>query len=180
MLTLFLGFLRKKGVIPNNCHNYTEIKYVKDISIVGHLSSVNLVKKYPNCCHRSTSRGKATQFWEKWESLEASLKVVTVLREGYTLPFRFRPNLTRSPTVVSSYTNPRKKLNLLEALSPAYTNLGCSLSRTRLASEQGKVRTGPKTCFQLRRLPGRPKRRQGQTHTRVLVGLDKQDSVNTV
>ena len=45
-----------------------------------------------------------------------SPKVVTALREGYTLPFQFRPNLTRSPTVVSSYTNPHKNLNLLEAL----------------------------------------------------------------
>ena len=33
----------------------------------------------------------------------ASPKVITVLREGYTLPFRFRPNLTRSPTVISNY-----------------------------------------------------------------------------
>ena len=42
--------------------------------------------------------------------------LVTALREGYTLPFRFRPNLTRSPTVISSYTNPHKNLHLLEAL----------------------------------------------------------------
>ena len=34
---------QKKGVIPNYFHNYTEIKYVKDVSCVGHLSSVNLV-----------------------------------------------------------------------------------------------------------------------------------------
>ena len=32
-------------------------------------------------------------------------------------------------------------------LSPAYTDLGGSLSRTRPAGEQGKVRTGPKTGF---------------------------------
>ena len=37
-------------------------------------------------------------------------------------------------------------------LSPAYTDLGSSLSRTRLAGEQGKARTGPKNGFQLRRL----------------------------
>ena len=40
-----------------------------------------------------------------------------------------------------------------ENLSPTYTNLGSSLPRSRLASEQGKVRTGSKTGFQLRRLP---------------------------
>ena len=73
--------------------------------------------KCPNCCHRSTSRGKATPVLGKnLEALGVSPKVVTTLREGYTLPFWFRPNLTRSPTVVSSYTNPHKNLNLLEAL----------------------------------------------------------------
>ena len=35
---------------------------------------------------------------------------------GYTLPFQFRPNLTRSPTVISDYVNPHKNLHLLEAL----------------------------------------------------------------
>ena len=45
-----------------------------------------------------------------------SAKVVTILREGYTLPFRFRPNLTRSPIVISNYVNPQRQSHLLEAL----------------------------------------------------------------
>ena len=65
-------------------------------------------------------------------------------------------------------------------MSPAYTDLGSSLSRTRLAGEQGEVRTGSKTGFQLRRLPVRLERGQGQTHTRLLAGLNRQDSVNIV
>ena len=55
-------------------------------------------------------------FWEKWEALGSSPKVVTALREGYTLPLRFRPNLTRSPTVISYYVNPQNHSHLLEAL----------------------------------------------------------------
>ena len=35
---------------------------------------------------------------------------------GYTLPFQFRPNLTRSPTVISNYHNPSEQAHLLEAL----------------------------------------------------------------
>ena len=35
---------------------------------------------------------------------------------GCTLPFRFRPNLTGSPTVISNYHNPAKQSFLLEAL----------------------------------------------------------------
>ena len=65
-------------------------------------------------------------------------------------------------------------------LSPAYTDLGSSLSRTRLADEQGKVRTGSKTGFQLRRLSVRLERRQGQTYTRALAGMDRQNSDNSV
>ena len=65
-------------------------------------------------------------------------------------------------------------------LSPAYTDLGSSLSRTRLAGEQGEVRTGAKTGFQLRRLPVRPRGGQGQTHTRVLADLNRQDIVKSV
>ena len=65
-------------------------------------------------------------------------------------------------------------------LSPAYTDLGSSLSRTRLAGEQGEVRTGPKKGFQLRGLPVRPQGGQGQTHTRALADLNRQDIVNPV
>ena len=56
------------------------------------------------------------QFWKRWAALGASPKVVTVLGEGYNLPFQFRPNLTRSPTVISNYINPHKNRHLLEAL----------------------------------------------------------------
>ena len=65
-------------------------------------------------------------------------------------------------------------------LSPAYTVHGSSLSRTRLAGEQGKVRTGSKTGFQLRRLPVRLQGGQGQTHTRALADLNGQDIINSV
>ena len=64
-------------------------------------------------------------------------------------------------------------------LSPAYTDLGSSLSRTRVAGER-EVRTGCKTGFQLCRLPVRPPGGQGQTHTRTLAGLNRQDIVNPV
>ena len=58
-------------------------------------------------------------------------------------------------------------------LSPAYTDLGSSLLG-------GEVRTGAKTGFQLRRLPVQPQGGQGQTHTRALADLNRQDTVNPV
>ena len=72
--------------------------------------------QYPNCCIKSTCRGKTAKFWETWEALGDGPKVVKILKEGYTLPFRTRPNLTRSPTIISCYVNPHRNLYLLEAL----------------------------------------------------------------
>ena len=60
-----------------------------------------------------------------------------------------------------------------------HTQTLVALSRTRLAGEQ-EVRTGAKTGFQLRRLPVRPQGGQGQTHTRALADLNRQDIVNSV
>ena len=76
---------------------YTEIKYVKDVSCVGHLCSVNLVTNAQHAVIDPPVGARLNQCWEKWEALGSSPKVVITLREGYTLPFRFRPYLTRSP-----------------------------------------------------------------------------------
>ena len=110
------GLPQRKGIKPTFCQMYTEIKYVKNVSCVGHLSSVNLVTNAPHAVIDPPVGARLHQFWEKWEALGSSPKVVTTLREGYTLPSRFRPNLTRSPTVISNYHNPAKQSFLLEAL----------------------------------------------------------------
>ena len=326
------GLPQRKGVNPTFCQMYTEIKCVKNVSCVGHLSSVNLVTNAPHAVIDPPVGARLHQCWEKWEALGSSPKVVTTLRGSYTLPFRFRPNLTRSPTVISNYHNSAKQSFILEALyqlinknavepvenqnslgvynqaifgtqtqqpvetgpgpehleylfkrrvvqngdprdnknlptgrgmghihrlqrrilpytnsqsvqevhafsspgsvlpvqsptlwsihsshgvhsggqrgqthctsegytdppvprrlageslyprhlSPAYTNLSDPLSGTRVAGEQGEVRTGSQTGFQLRRLPVRHERGQGQTNNRTLADLDRQNQFNTV
>ena len=104
-----IGLPQKKGVISFCCQNYREIKYVKDVSCVGHLSSANLVTNVPTVAIDPPVGARLHQFWEKWETLGSSPKVVTKLREGYTLPFAFRPNLSRSPTAISNYLNPLRQ-----------------------------------------------------------------------
>ena len=42
--------------------------------------------------------------------------MVQMLKEHYTLPFQTRPNLTRSPTIISCYVHPHWNLYLFEAL----------------------------------------------------------------
>ena len=110
------GLPQKKGVNPNYCYNHTEIKHVNHVSCVGHLCSANTVTNVPTVAINPPVGARLHQFWEKWEALGSSPKVVTILREGYTLPFQFRPNLTRSPTVISNYVNPQRQSHLLEAL----------------------------------------------------------------
>ena len=80
------------------------------------LCSVNLVTNAQHTVIDPPVGARLNQCWEKWEALGSSPKVVTTLREGYTLPFRFRPHLTRSPTVISNYHNSAKQSFLLEAL----------------------------------------------------------------
>ena len=89
---------------------------MKDVSCVGHLSSANLVTNVPTVAIDPPVGARLHKFWEKWEVLGLNPKVLTTLRKGYTLPFQFRPNLTRSPTVISNYHNPSKQAHLLEAL----------------------------------------------------------------
>ena len=113
---IVIGLPQRKGINPNCCQMYTEIKYMKDVSCVGHLSSVNLVTNAPPVVTNPPVGARLQKCWDKWEALGLSPKVVTTLREGYTLSFRFRPNLTRSPTVISNYHNPGRQSNRLEAL----------------------------------------------------------------
>ena len=74
---------QRKGVNPNACQNYTEIKYVKDVSCVGHLCSVNLVTNAQHAVINPPVGARLQQCWEKWETLGSSPKVVNTLREGH-------------------------------------------------------------------------------------------------
>ena len=94
------GLPQKKGVNPNYCCNHTEIKHVNDVSCVGHLSSANTATNVPTVVINPAVGARLQQFWEKWEVLGSSPKVVTTLREGYTLPFRFRPTHKHSFNVL--------------------------------------------------------------------------------
>ena len=107
------GLPQKKGVNPDH---QRAIKSVKSVSCVNHLSSVKNVTNVPPVVPNLHVGARLHQFWEKWLALGVSPKVLAVLKEGYILPFQFRPNLTRKPTVTSCYVNPHRNSYLLEAL----------------------------------------------------------------
>ena len=79
--------------------------------------------------------------------------------------FQTRPNLTRSPTIISCYVNPHRNLYLIEALHQLMNKNTVELVKNQ---ESPRFGAGPQTSFQLRRLPVRPERGQGHTHPRVL------------
>ena len=106
------GHSQKKDVSPIvvNCFQQKELKYMKDVSCVTQLSFVKPVTNV-----------QAESFWKTGEALGAGPKVLNIFKQGYILPFRTRPNLKRSPTVISCYVNSHRNLYLLEALHQLMT-----------------------------------------------------------
>ena len=79
------GSPQKKGVNPDH---QMSIKSVKGVSFVDQLISLpNVPLVVPNL----PVGLRLQEFWESLAALGVSSKVLAVLREGYTLPFRSRP-----------------------------------------------------------------------------------------
>ena len=98
------GQPQKKGVSRVFVAQKQPLKYVNNVFCVDHLCSVRPV---PNVAQNLPVGARLSFFGETWDALGASQKAVQMLREGYTLPFQTRPNLTRSPRVVSCYVHSR-------------------------------------------------------------------------
>ena len=113
------GHPQKKGISPGaaGCTlTHCALKSVKSVSGVTQLSCAQSVTNVRNVVSNLPVGARLQNFWRTWLELGASPKVVHILQEGYTLPFRIRPRLTRTPTVVSCYANPHRNSYLLEAL----------------------------------------------------------------
>ena len=113
------GLSQRKDISPGvaDCHlKNCKLKYVKSVSCVTPLSCVNPVTNVQNILSDLPVGARLQNYWQKWLDLGAGPKVVQILKEGYSLPFRIRPKLTRGPTVISCYVNPHRNSYLLEAL----------------------------------------------------------------
>ena len=113
------GAPQRKGLSPGLTDvnlKSCQLKYVKGVSSVTHLCCVKPVTNVKHAAQNLPVGARLQNFWQTWLNLGAGPKVVQILRESYTLPFRIRPKLTRSPTVISCYVNPHRNLYLLEAL----------------------------------------------------------------
>ena len=113
-----IGQPQKKGIspVPVNLNKVQSLKYVNNALCVDHLYSVTPVANVPNVAPNLPVGTRLQNYWTKWLDLGANLIVVQILREGYHLPFRIRPKLTRNPMVISCYVNPHRNSYLVEAL----------------------------------------------------------------
>ena len=87
----FQGQPQKKGISP--CIQKIEIKDVKGVFCANQCLFAPHVPNVPNVVPSLAVGGRLQKFWQVWLSLGANPRVVSILREGYTLPFKIRPPL---------------------------------------------------------------------------------------
>ena len=106
---------QKKDVRPKSKIK-SQIKCVKSASFVGHFVSAPNVPNVPNVASVQPVGGRLQSFGEIWAHKGANPKVVSILKEGYVLPFKVRPPLVRDPLIVSGYANPIRDSHLQAAV----------------------------------------------------------------
>ena len=89
---------------------------MKDVFCVDQLSFVKHVTSVTAVVSNLPVGARLQNFLKAWEDMGAGLKVVQILKVGYTLPFWIWLKLARSPTIINCYVNPHRNLYLLEAL----------------------------------------------------------------
>ena len=91
------GPSQKKDISPFQLQK--RIKSVKPVCCVGHCLCVQPVNSAHLAVKNPPVGGRLQLFWQVWLSLGANPRVVSILKEGYSLPFKIRPPLSRSPNI---------------------------------------------------------------------------------
>ena len=94
----------------------SEIKCVKPVCCVNPCLYVLTVQNVPHVVPNPPVGSRLQRFWQVWHSLGANKRVVSILQEGYTLPFKEKPPLTRSLVIISGYANPVKNKHIKDSL----------------------------------------------------------------
>ena len=124
------GQSQKKDTSPS-LKMKQEIKFVKDAFSVDHCVFAPVVPNAHNVVNVQQIGGRLQKFWQKWSLLGANPRVVSILKDGYILPFKVRPNLVRDPLIVSGYANPLRNLYLREALQALLQKEAVEMVRVR-------------------------------------------------
>ena len=108
------GLPQRKGVSSGHC--LSKIKHVKGVFCVNPCLSVPPVPNIPSAVAGQIVGGRLQQFWHIWQEMGENPRVVSVLKDDYSLPFSQRSLLTRVPLVHSGYANPTKSHTVKESL----------------------------------------------------------------
>ena len=107
------GPSQKKDLSPN-CSLHP-IKLVKGVSVVNHCLFAPSVESVPSVVESLPVGGRLQLFSQTWASRGSSPRVASILKEGYALPFKIKPPLTRSP-MIEQLCKPLRDFHLQEAL----------------------------------------------------------------
>ena len=120
---------QKKGLSPLS--EIKEINSVNCVSFVDHCVSAPTVTNAHNVVHAPLVGGRLQPFWQTWALLGANSRVVSILKEGYVLPFKLKPPLVRHPLIVSGYANPNRNKFLREAVQSLVDKKAVEMVRVR-------------------------------------------------
>ena len=108
------GLSENKDISPNQAQ--MKIKCVKPVCCVNHCLYAPTVQNVPHVVENPPVGARLQRFWQVWHSVGANTRVVSILQEGYNLPFKEKPPLTRSPVIISGYANPVKSKHIKDSL----------------------------------------------------------------
>ena len=121
---------QKKGVSPP-LKKQLEIKSVNCVSSVVQFVSAPSVPNVHSVVHAPLVAGCLQPFWQVWARLGANPKVVSILKEGYVLPFNLKPPLVRDPMIISGYADPLRNLYLRESVQNLLHKRAIEMVRVR-------------------------------------------------
>ena len=120
---------QKKGLSPPL--KKVEIKSVNCVSFVVQCVSAPSVPSAHSVVHAPLVGGCLQPFRQSWAHLGANPRVVSILKEGYVLPFKLKPLLVRYPLIVSGYAHPQRNISLWEAIQTLLHKKAVELVRVR-------------------------------------------------
>ena len=106
---------------------------------------VPTVLNVPSVAHAQLMEGRLQSFSQKWSLVGTNPREVSILKDGYILPFKLRPPLERKPLIISGYATPQEPL----------PERGFAGTDTQKGSREGKgsnisSQTKPKVAINLR------------------------------
>ena len=108
------GRSQRKDISPFQVQD--RIKHVKPVCCVDHCLCAQHVSNVHHVVENPPVGGRLQLFWQVWLSLGSNPRVVSILKDGYSLPFKVRPPLSRSPVIISHYSDLVKNKHLKESL----------------------------------------------------------------